>query len=425
MTVGAPTEQSSGPRGLAGSSAMTAVGFAFVVTMLGTTLPTPLYPAYAALFGFGELVTTVVFATYAVGVTAGLLLFGHWSDELGRRPMLLAGLALSAVSALSFLLAGPLVLLFLGRFLSGLSAGIVTGTATATIIDVAPARLRNRAGLVGAAVNMGGLGLGPVLAGVLAQYAPHPRRLVFGVDIALVVMAAAAVAALADPVRRAARPRLAPRRLSVPPELRALFVRAAVAGFAGFAVLGLFTSVSPAFLGKVLHHSSEALVGIVVFAVFAASVLGQTASERVGVDNALVAGCAGLVVAMVVLGLALIVQSLPLLIVAGVMAGLGQGLSFRAGSGAVAAGSPDEMRGRVTSTLFVALYVGISMPVIGVGALSLAVGLVTAGVSFAVLVAVLAATAMVLVRRSVRAKDAGFAATDAVGSQCAAARRIR
>ena len=72
-------------RGATGWPAVTLIGAAFAITMLGTTLPTPLYPLYEKAFGFGELVTTVVFAAYAVGVTAALLVFGHWSDQLGRR----------------------------------------------------------------------------------------------------------------------------------------------------------------------------------------------------------------------------------------------------------------------------------------------------------------------------------------------------
>ena len=67
--------------------------------MVGTTLPTPLYGIYRARFGFSELIITVIFATYATGVIAGLLLFGRASDQVGRRPVLLAGLALSALSA--------------------------------------------------------------------------------------------------------------------------------------------------------------------------------------------------------------------------------------------------------------------------------------------------------------------------------------
>ncbi len=373
---------------------------AFWVTMLGTTLPTPLYPAYAAEFGFGELVTTVVFATYAVGVTLGLVLFGHWSDHLGRRPMLLAGLLVSAASAVAFLLPGALGWLFAGRLLSGFSAGIFTGTATATIVDLAPEGRRARAGLVAAGVNMAGLGSGPVLAGVLTQYAPLPLRLCFVVDLALVALGFGCVLAMPEAVGRSGTTRLRPQRLHVPAELRGPFTRAAIAGFAGFAVLGLFTAVSPAFLGTVLNDHNGALVGLVVACVFAASVVGQTQSGRLGLDRALPTGCAGLIVGMVLVGLALQLSSLPLLVAGALVAGYGQGLSFRAGLGSVSAASPVETRGQATSTFFVALYVGISIPVIGEGALAAATGLVTAGLVFAGLVAALAATALVLLRRS-------------------------
>jgi len=56
------------------------VFYAFAVTMLGTTLPTPLYVLYRQRFGFSELMLTVIFATYAGGVIAALLLFGRLSD---------------------------------------------------------------------------------------------------------------------------------------------------------------------------------------------------------------------------------------------------------------------------------------------------------------------------------------------------------
>src|ERR1700760_3081597 len=125
-----------------------AAAFALAVGMLGTTLPTPLYGLYREQFGFSELMITVLFATYAAGVIASLLLFGRLSDQIGRRRVLLPGLALSALSALCFLTATGLTLLMTGRVLSGLSAGIFTGTATATLIDLPPGGRRGRATLV-------------------------------------------------------------------------------------------------------------------------------------------------------------------------------------------------------------------------------------------------------------------------------------
>ena len=76
-----------------------AAAFALAVAMLGTTLPTPLYGLYQQRFGFSELMVTVIFAAYAAGVIASLVLFGRLSDEIGRRRMLLPGLVLSALSA--------------------------------------------------------------------------------------------------------------------------------------------------------------------------------------------------------------------------------------------------------------------------------------------------------------------------------------
>ena len=299
-------------RGVIGWPAITLIGAAFAITMLGTTLPTPLYPLYEKAFGFGELVTTVVFAAYAVGVTVALVLLGHWSDQLGRKPMLLAGLVLSGLSAVVFLLAGSLGWLFVGRVLSGLSAGIFTGTATATIVDLAPEHGKARVSLIAAAVNMGGLGAGPLLAGVLAQYAPLPLRLCFIVDLMLVVVAVAGIAAVREPVQRASTPRLRPQKITVPVEIRGVFTRAVIAGFAGFAVLGLFTAVSPAFLGTVLHDTNHALTGAVVISVFIASTIGQSLSSAIGEQRALMMGCAGLIVGMIVVGASLPIRSLRL-----------------------------------------------------------------------------------------------------------------
>jgi MFS family permease len=125
------------------STAYLGAAGAFAVCMAGTTLPTPLYGLYQEQLGFSELIVTVVFAVYAFGVIGALLLAGNVSDTVGRRPVLLTGLGLAALSAACFLLEGGLPLLYLGRFLSGLSAGLFTGTATAYVMELA-ARSRGR-----------------------------------------------------------------------------------------------------------------------------------------------------------------------------------------------------------------------------------------------------------------------------------------
>jgi len=382
-----------------------ATTYAFVVVMLGTTLPTPLYPIYREEFGFSRLMVTVIFATYAVGVIAALLLFGGLSDQIGRRRALLPGVAFSALSAVVFLIANGVGLLLVGRVLSGLSAGIFTGTATATLLDFAPPGGRGRATLVATAANMGGLACGPLLAGLLAEFAGSPLRLAFFVDLALLVPAALLVWAMPETVRREGAVQLRPQRLRVPPEVRAVFVRAALAAFAGFAVLGLFTAVAPGFLGELLGIDSHATIGLVVFGVFASSLAGQASLERIPGRMALAAGSALLIAGMAVVALALAVSSLALLVAGGMVAGFGQGLSFRAGLTAVNLAAPKEQRGEVASSFFVVAYVAISVPVVGVGVVGELAGLRTAGLIFAAIVAALALTVLVLLTRDRTAPD--------------------
>jgi MFS family permease len=374
--------QDAGERG-ARSWYLAAAGV-FAVGMAGTTLPTPLYGLYREQIGFSELMVTVVFAVYALGVIAALLFAGDFSDVLGRRPVLLVALGLSVLSAVCFLSEGGLPLLFVGRLLSGFAAGLFSGAATAAVLELAPPELRGRAGFAATAANMGGLGCGPLLSGVLAQYAPWPLRLPFLVHIALLVAAFAVTSALPETVaRHTPRPPLRPQGMVVPPQTREAFVPAGLAAFAGFSLMGLFTAVAPSFVAQTLGEHNLDVTGLVVFSAFCSSTVGQFLMGRVGVRRALPTGCLVLATGMAVVAASLLLESLPVLVVGAVVGGLGQGLSFRAALTSVSAVAPDEHRGATISAFFVVAYVGISLPVVGVGALTLALGLRGAGLVFA------------------------------------------
>jgi MFS family permease len=332
------------------------LAYAFAAMMLGTTIPTPLYALFGQEEHFAVLTTTVIYATYAGGVLFALLAFGRWSDAVGRRPML--------------------------------SAGIFTGTATAAVIEAAPPRWRGRAAAVATVANIGGLGAGPLLAGLLAQYAPMPLDLVFVVHIVMAIVAGVAVFIAPETSERAGT--LGLQRLSVPPEVRSTFVIAALAAFAGFSVTGLFTAVAPSFLANVIGVTNHAAAGAMPFSIFGASAVAQIFATRIRPQRAVAVGSAILVVGMVILALALHFSSLPGLIAAAVVAGVGQGMSFSRGLAAVVELTPAQRRAEVSSTYFVVAYVAISLPVVGEGLAAQAVGLRTAGVSFAIAVAVLA-----------------------------------
>lgn len=372
--------------------------------MAGTTLPTPLYGLYQAKFGFSELVVTVVYAVYAFGVIGVLLLAGNASDTVGRRPVLLAGLGFAAASAVCFLCATGVGWLYVGRLLSGLSAGLFTGAATAYVMELAPYGGASRATFVATAANMGGLGCGPLLAGGLAQYAVQPLYLPFAVHLVLVAVSAVVLLGLAETVReRRPLSTVRPQRPALPPQVRAVFGPAATASFVGFALFGVFTSVSPAFLAQSLNVHNHAVSGLVVALAFFASTAGQLAVGRVGVGRSLPLGCAGLFAGLALLAGALRWDLLSLVVASALVGGAGQGLAFRGALAAVAAASPPDRRAAVISTLFVVAYAGISVPVIGVGVLAGPIGLEGAGLVFIACMAVLVSTAAVyLLRRPVR-----------------------
>jgi len=361
--------------------------FAFFVAMVGTTLPTPLYPLFEQRYGFGSLLVTVIFAIYAFGVIAGLILFGNLSDQLGRKPLLLFGLGLSGVSAMLFLVAGSLVPIYAGRIVSGLSAGIFTGTATAFVIDLAPAGRRRLASFVAVFANLGGLGTGTLLSGLLGQWAPDALRTPFAVDLGLVVAATVGLLLASETVARSDHGfRL--QRLGVPAEVVAVFVRAALAGFAAFAVSGVFSSVAPEFLGLGLHHHSPALAGLLVFVLFVMSVAGQALVGRL--PNALAAGCGLLVVGVALLAVSLATDSLAALFASAAVGGLGQGVVISAGLAAITERAPAERLGETASSFFVILYFGLSVPVIAAGVAIHYSSLRSAGIGFCAGVGVLA-----------------------------------
>ncbi|MEV7307737.1 MFS transporter [Streptomyces microflavus] len=373
----------------------------FAIGMAGTTLPTPLYGLYREELGFSELMVTVVFAVYTLGVIATLLLAGNVSDETGRRPVLLAALGFSAASALCFLFEGGLPALFAGRLLSGFAAGLLSGAATVTVMELAPPGRAAGAGLAATAANMGGLGCGPLLAGLLAEYAPWPLRLPFVVHLALIAAAAVLTWLLPETVTSSGRRlRLRPQGLAVPPQVRGVFAPSALAAFAGFSLLGLFTAVAPAFVAETLDVHNLALAGLVVFSVFLASTAGQALMGRVGERRALPGGCFVLVAGLVLVAASLLLASLPLLVAGALCGGLGQGLAFRGAVTAISAAAPPEHRAATVSAFFVIAYLGISLPVVGVGALTLGIGLRNAGLTFAGCVLALAlGVGLHLVRR--------------------------
>src|SRR6202012_2360209 len=115
------------------------VAYSLTVTMAFSAVPTPLYVLYQARDGFGSFTLTLIFAMYAVGVALSLLLAGHLSDWAGRRRMLAVAITVNLISGVIFLTWTSVPGLLVARFVSGISIGLLTATATAHLTELHPA----------------------------------------------------------------------------------------------------------------------------------------------------------------------------------------------------------------------------------------------------------------------------------------------
>jgi MFS family permease len=372
----------------------------FAVAMLGTTLPTPLYVIYQSQWHFSSGTVTVIFASYAAGVLAALLLAGRSSDQVGRRPVLAVALAFSAVSTVVFILAPGLAWLFVGRVLSGLSAGLVTGTATAALTETYDGPSSRRASMVATAANMGGLGLGPLIAGLFAQYGPRPTVLVFEVYLAMLAIVAAALYVVPETVTR--RRKLDPRftGLGIPAAGRSEFIAAGVAGFAAFSLLGLFTALAPSFLGQILHQHSHVISGAVVFAIFGTAAVTQLFLGRFPSRPVIICGLTAFLAALALIVAALSAASMALFLAGTFTGGAAVGAVFIGSLSTANRLAPVQVRGRVVSTYFVFAYLGLAIPVIGVGIASEHVGDFRAVLVCAIVLAVLSAVSIIGTRQA-------------------------
>ncbi|TQM64394.1 MFS transporter [Humibacillus xanthopallidus] len=346
---------------------------AFTVLMAFTTLPTPLYPLYQQLDGFPTVVITLIFAAYGLGVMAGLYLAGHVSDYLGRRRVLLAATAVEVVSAVMFVLLHDTGSLLIARFLCGLGIGAVTATATAHLAELhaigRPDADGRFAAIVAGAVNTGGLALGPLVAGLLTQWLPHPLTLPYAVWILLLVAAFAALLLLVPETvdRQGPTPAYRPQRVGVEPAVRPHFSAAAVAAAAAFSVLGVFTSLTASFVGGTLGLHSRLLTGALVFGVIGASALSQVVLGTRDVADRLRVGMWAMSVGLGLVAVGAWSASLPVFALSGVVAGAGVGLVFNVAITTAAAISSAEHRGETLAGMFLAAYAGITVPVVAAG----------------------------------------------------------
>jgi len=217
-------------------------------------------------------------------------------------------------------------------------------------------------------VSVGALGIGPLIAGCLAQWVRWPLTLPY---LVFVVLGAVALIGLATaPETGAPAPRDTSGKQPTGSRRSArLPVPAAAATLAAFAANGLFAGLSGLFLATTLHHPSHALAGATLFLVFSAGVVSQLATSSLPASRVLAIGTLSMLVGLVLLVAAVRPSppSLATFLIAGALIGAGAGAVFKGTTGIVLEASAPEERVAMTSALLIALFVGLSVPVVGAG----------------------------------------------------------
>jgi len=383
-----------------GDVELAAVAGKLGVMFVGATLPTPLYPLYREAFGFSAVTLTLIYATYVLGNLAALLFFGRLSDQIGRRATSLPAIAVGIASTAVFAAAQGTAWLFAARALSGFSTGLASGAATAWIAELyAGGKSDGKSGgaaRIASAANIFGCAAGPLIGGLFAQFAPAPLRLCY---FAYLVLVCGAAGAILVPRETVAAPKpfgeisLRPR-IGVPHGIRLQFVSPAVTGFATFSLIGFYSALIPSLLGESLHQSSPLIAGAIVCELFLVAAVVILTSGRFASQTATLGALLLLPPSVWILVGAELAQSLTILLFAAALGGLAGGLGYRGSLEVINRIAPADRRSEVVSSYMIALFAGNSVPVIGIGFLSVATTSLTAHVTFAAVLTVLAAIAL-------------------------------
>ena len=381
---------------LRGAVAMWVVAAGLATIYVLSNLPTPLYETYRQAFGFSKITLTLIYAVYVVGTVTTMFFLGRLSDEIGRRPVVLASLGLAATSVLLFLLARSTVWLLAARITSGLGIALASGASTAWILELHPRKDSAAATQLALTANTLGLAVGPLLAGILAEYAPAPLRLSYVVFLPLVLAAAVPIWFCQETIEDAkplAGVSMRPR-LGVPKEIRGDFVTPAIAAFVTFAVLGFYSALLPSVVSQSLHDPNRALAGGVVAEVFLVGALTIATWPRVEPRTGMLIGLVLLIPGVVLLVAAEAAHSMLLLWVSTTIAGVASGLGYRFGLQRVNELAPEDRRSEVISSYLIVCYAAISLPVIGAGVLASATDPLLADTIFGGLIVLLALAAL-------------------------------
>ncbi|MBV8835654.1 MAG: MFS transporter [Alphaproteobacteria bacterium] len=374
----------------------------------GSTVLTPLYAIYKQSFGFSQITLTLIYAVYVLGNLAALSLFGRVSDQIGRVSISLAAIGVAIASTLVFLFATGTTALFIGRILSGVAIGVGAGTGTAWLAELIDEKDKSRASTIATASNFIGLGIGSLIAGALAQYAPWPLQLSFIVYLVVLLAVVPIVwltrETVAEPCRSLDCITLRPR-FSVPAAIRAQFVAPAVTAFGSLALVGFYAVIAPSVLAEQLHMTSHLLAGAMFFEL--AAICAGTIWTIRHVDSriAMLSSLALMVPSVALVVTAQVMASMTVMIIATAICAIAAGCGYRGSLQVVNQIAPEQQRAEIVSSYYLCGFAGNALPVIGIGVIATFASMIAASITFAVMIVVFALVALYFGLRTAKPKS--------------------
>jgi MFS family permease len=348
------------------------VAYALAAAVIGLGLfasltPSPLYHTYAQLWQFSPLTLTLIYATYAFGVLATLLLAGRVSDQVGRRPVLLVALGVLMASTVIFMFAESAAWLFVARGLQGLATGAALSAASAALLDLHPRRDPAGAGLANGVAAATGIGLGTLVSSSLVQLGSAPRVLPYVVLLGLFAIAFAGAYWMPEPVETRSRFRLTWERPSVPPAVRRPFLLASLAVLSSWSIGSLFFSLGPELSAHLFNTGNVIVSGVGIAALAGSAALSQLLLGRTAPWIGASLGSIALAVGMILIVAAAATDSSTWYLAGSIIGGAGFGVAYLGGLRALVAAIPHERRAAVMSAFYLVAYTSVSVPAVLAG----------------------------------------------------------
>ena len=359
-----PWLRGRGGHRLSGRPAVFVLASVIVALLASSAAPTPLYAIYQTQWHFTPITTTVVFGVYAMAVLVALLTLGKLSDHVGRRPVLLAALAVHAGSLVVFATATGVPALLTARVVQGLSTGAALGAIGAAMLD-----MDRELGTFANAVAPGmGTASGAILSALAVRFLPDPTHLIYLALIGVLAVQAIAIAAMRETVSRApgALASLRPE-ITLPRALRAPVLTAVPVLFAVWALAGLYGALGPALVHALTGSGNVVLGGLSLFMLAASAVVAIMLLRRAAARMVMVFGILALITGVAVTVIAVSLGSVVVFFAGSVIAGAGFGSGFQGGIRTVVPLAAAHERAGLVSLLYVVSYLGLGVPAVLAG----------------------------------------------------------